>query len=115
MSAWTTAVSVSLVLLFAGLESLEPTPAATVAVFVRLPVALALTTPPIVNVNWLPVPGASARSVKLTVLPAVAFVPHEPVPVTAQLTVRPVIDAGTTSVNENPVASDGPLVVTVIV
>ena len=52
---------------------------------------------------------------KLTLLPAEPFVPQLPVPVTAQLTVTPVMSAGTVSVRLKPAAVEGPAFVTVIV
>ena len=52
---------------------------------------------------------------KLTLLPAEPSVPQLPVPVTAQVTVTPVIAAGTVSVRLTPVAVEGPAFVTVIV
>jgi hypothetical protein len=108
-------VSLSVAVLFAALVSFEPAPAVTVAVLLIVPVALGSTMPLIVSVRLLPAPAPMLAPVNDTLLPAVAFVPHAAVPAVAQLTLTPVIVAGTASAIERPVASDGPALVTVMV
>ena len=109
------AVSVSAAVLLAVFVSVEPAPAVTVAVFAIDPVALGSMVPAIVSVSAWPAPGATAAPVKETELADEAFVPHDAVPVAAQLTLTPVIDAGTVSAMDTPVAVDGPAFVTVTV
>ena len=85
---------VSVALLLPGFVSVAPT-AATVAVFVSVPLAPELTVPLMVIVSTLPAPGARLALVKLTALPDDALVPQAPVPVTTQVSVTSVIAAGT--------------------
>ena len=108
-------MSVSVALLLPGFVSVEPAPAVTAAVLTRMPVADGLTVPLTVSVSALAAPGARLESVKLTRCRPSRSSPQAPVPVTAQLTVTPVMAAGTVSVRLKPVAADGPAFVTVIV
>jgi hypothetical protein len=108
-------VSVSVAVLFAVFGSLEPGPGVTVAVFVRLAVAATLTVPATLIESWLPAPAAMPTLVNDTLFPDDPFVPQEAVPVGVQVTVTPVIAAGTTSAIDTPVAFDGPTLVTTIV
>ena len=101
-------MSVSVALLLPVFASVEPAPAATVAVLIRSPVASGLTMPLTVSVIALPAPGATLAPAKLTALPEEPFVPQLAMPVTAQLAVTPVIAAGTVSVMLKPSAVGRP-------
>lgn len=105
----------SVAVLLPGVVSVWPAPAATVAVFDRLPVVAGATVPLAVYVTKLPAPTGTLTFVKERVLPAEPLVPQEAVPDATQLKVTPVIAAGTASVTVAPVAFDGPLFDTTIV
>lgn len=87
----------------------------TEAEFDKAPVKPLSTVPEMVNTRELPAPLFRALPVKLTLLPAVALVPQVAVPLATQLTVTPVIAAGTASPNAKLVALSGPALVTVTV
>src|SRR5262249_29483481 len=108
-----TSFVVTIPVLLAGFRSVDPG-ADAVAVLVIGPLALAVTVPLTVSVSTWPAPGARLAPAKLTLLPTLPSTPQLPVPVTAQDTVTPVIDAGTRSVMVKPLATDGPALVTVI-
>src|SRR5437660_12471687 len=109
------AVSVSVELLLAVLESVVPLGAVTVAVFTRLPVAEDRAVPVTVKTTELPDP-AAMLTVALRVLPEpVAPLVTAALPVVLEVHVTPVRVAGMVSDTMAPIASVGPLLVTVMV
>src|SRR6516225_10242842 len=109
-SAWGVRMSVSLALLLAGLGSVTPAGAVTVAVLSRVPVAEGLTWTVKVKVTLAP----AGRS---TVVPRAPAPPVGPVtapppvaPVNAQL--PPVAAAGKGSTTLAPVTAPGPALLT---
>src|SRR3989442_1063814 len=96
-------VSVSVAALLAGLGSVTPPGAVTVAVLLSLPVADALIVPVRVWVTVAP-PGRLTVSLMLPD----PLGPHVPPPAPRQVQVTPVIAAGTESATVAPVTEVGP-------
>ena len=104
-------VVVSVAVLLAGVGSVTPPGAATVAVFDKVPVAVAATVADTVNVAAPP----AASVTEALIAPAPDEGQLEPAPVAAQVHVTPVSDAGNVSLTLAPVTVDGPLLVATIV
>ena len=96
-------VSLSVAELFAGVGSVTPPGAATVAVFTNVPVADALTAPVTVNVAVAP----TGRFTDALMLP-LPLAGHNPPPAPAHVQVTPLSDAGIVSVTIAAVTADGP-------
>ena len=75
--------------------------------------ASGLIVPLIVIVRLLPAPALRLAPVKTTLLPVEPFVPQLAAPIGVQLTVTPVIAAGTRSDTSKAGACDGPAFVIV--
>ena len=101
-------------LLATGSVKLAPEGITIFAVLLKFPVFPAAPVPLIVIVNVLPAPLLTDIPVYLTLFPVVAFVPQLAVPADAQLTVSPIMDAGTLSTTLNPDALLGPALETTI-
>src|SRR5436305_833946 len=109
------ALSVSVALLLAVLESVVPAGAATVAVLTRLPVAEDRAVPVTVRAPALPAPAAMlAVAARLLPEPLPPLL-TEAVPVVEEVQVTPLRVAVLMSATLAPTTSLGPLLVTVIV
>ena len=102
--------SVSAAELFPGVGSVVPLGAATVAVFVSVPVAVAEIVPDTVYVAVAP-----TGSVTVSLMEPVPEFPHDAPELAAHVQATPVSAAGTESVTVAPTANDGPRFVTTIV
>src|SRR5437879_3358777 len=108
-------VSVSVALLLVETGSVVPDGAVTVAVLTRSPVAEDRAVPLTVKMTELPAPAATL-TVALRLLPEpVAPLLTEAVPVVLDVQVTPVRVSGMESATLAPMASLGPLLVTVMV
>ena len=105
------AVSVSVALLFPGVGSVTVAGGVTVAVFTKLPVAVASTVPVIVKVALPP----DARLIAVPMFPLPLATPLEPAPAYTAVQVAPVSVAGIVSVIVAPVTKLGPVLLTTMV